>query len=180
MQRWTSLEVSDLLNHVCLEAPDISNLHCVIARTRTGIRIRDCAAVGDQDQRANWCAWRICMTAIFCKLAPSASRADSPHLAPSGKLLNQRELDIWRHSACTWLNWPQVRRRLLKLQEKGLCLTPTDLSIKASSLRAQIRAYDQRLNQLKKPNESWPRTGTFLQRDTRKLTRPMSSKWSRT
>jgi len=134
----------------------------------TGIRIRDCAKPVGSESGSNGETGALggfALTAIFCNIGPSGFTVQIPPNpgALRAKLLNQRNWTICAiprlhlaqtgPQACAW--------RLLKLQEKGLVPTRTDLQHQGPPVQGPDSRHDQRLNQLEERTRGWPGPGTF-------------------
>ena len=131
-----------------LDAPDISNLHCVISRTPEGFRIRDCGSRtgtkvnGSPVKSAPLQDGDILQLGLF-SFSVQAPQAQPGHSLNSAKVEHLQKSR--RHLARQAL---RLRRRLANQCEVGLSRTPTELTARADELKSRIHTYDERFAEL--------------------------------
>lgn len=135
---------------IALESGDISHVHCVIARTPEGFRVRDCNSRcgirinGEKVRHSPLLDGDILQIGTFSFLVNIPETLRLP-----AKPLTQDDVEHLRHSRRHLVQLAlRLRKKIAKFNEKGLCVTPTELNRKATDLKAQIRTFDQRLNEL--------------------------------
>ncbi len=133
-----------------LDAPDVSNLHCVIARTADGYRIRDCSSRAGTKINGDSVKNAALHDGDVLQVGPFCFTVQIPQNAPaSSQALDVRRAEHWqnsrRHLAQQAL---RLRKKLLTLLEEGVCQTPSELSRKIADLKERLRLYDHRSTEL--------------------------------
>jgi chromosome segregation ATPase len=133
---------------LCLDAPDISNLHAVISRTAEGFRIRDCGSRsgtkinGESVKTAALQDGDVVQMGLFCFTVQVPA-------APLGKAVSSAKFDHLQKSRLHLARQGlRLRLKLQKLSDCGMSRTPNELTRKASDIKLQIRSYDQRHTEL--------------------------------
>lgn len=132
-----------------LDAPDISNLHCVISRGPEGYRIRDCASRAGTKINGVSIKAASLHDGDVLQIGPFSFTLQIPELVQQGRAVDPAQVEHWkrsrRHLAKQAL---RLRRHLAKMVEKGVCHTPSELQKKAAELKERIHIYDQRHSEL--------------------------------
>lgn len=132
---------------VILEAPDVSTLHCLVYRTPEGFRIRDCGS--RTGTRVNGTAVRnhLLHDEDVVQVGPFSFKFRDPERAgrarerrPERERLEQARRNLTRLA----LTWRRRCRDLLSHPQGDR----VDLKRHEAELKARIRAYDNRANQL--------------------------------
>jgi pSer/pThr/pTyr-binding forkhead associated (FHA) protein len=152
-------------NDLCLEAKEVSTVHCLIYRTSEGYRIRDCNS--RCGTRVNGEAIKTAMLhdADIINLGPfSFEFRMPPALFPDAVRLDPLKVKHWADS----------RRRLaeraldLRKQLRGGTPREQEWAQKAHLLKEKIRSYDQRLGELEAAEEELTGERAALAKETEK------------
>ncbi len=135
-----------------LVAPDVSNLHCVIARTPDGFQVRDCASRTGTRLNGRAVTEALLHDGDVLQVGPFSFRVYlPPHLNPgrgaeAGK--RTRRLERSRRSLARFAL--AYRRRLREHQARAddLVALQADLDQRLTVLRGQVQEYEQRFRQL--------------------------------
>jgi pSer/pThr/pTyr-binding forkhead associated (FHA) protein len=150
-----------------LDAPDISTLHCVIYRSRDGLRLRDCGSRtgtrlnGIPAKNNSLCDGDVLQIGPFSFVVQ----------IPAGHSV-ERKMPEWHKI----MHWDRSRRNLVRLAtnlRKRLHVAlahpsgalENELSCQADDLRSKIRTYDQRGTQLEEAERDLDQDREKLERD---------------
>ena len=150
---------------LCLEANEISTLHCIIYRSADGYRIRDCNSR--------------CGTRINGQSVKSGRLNDSDvvNLGPFSFEFrlpaNLFQAESGRTDPAQIAHWKQSRRKLaeraLKLRKRvqhgSASVNEQEWAQKAHLLKEKIRCYDQRLRELEEAEEELTAERAQLERE---------------
>jgi pSer/pThr/pTyr-binding forkhead associated (FHA) protein len=143
---------------LCLQAPDVSGVHCVITRGAGGYGIRDCASRAGTRVNGEPVEQGALHDGDVVKVGPFTFRVSLPpaQAAPAraGHLDRKR-----RNLARLALG---LRRRLRELQSR---LPAAELRAQASALRQRVRDYDQRVLRLDQAQRDLNRDRELLVRE---------------
>jgi pSer/pThr/pTyr-binding forkhead associated (FHA) protein len=132
-----------------LDAPDVSTLHCVLWRGSAGFQVRDCGSRSGTRVNGDAVKEGLLHDGDVLQIGPFSFRVVLP--APSAKGTSrearQRHVEKSRRNLA---RLALLHRKKVK-DMKGLLelsITPTDLNRKASGLRARVRDFERRLQEL--------------------------------
>ncbi len=136
---------------LCLEANEISTLHCVIYRTAEGYRVRDCNSRCGTRINGNSVKAGLLHDADIVNLGPfSFEFRVPPALFPGdGVRLDPVQISHWKESR------RRLAQRALRLRKRLQSGSPREQewAQKAHLLKEKIRCYDQRLRELEAAEE---------------------------
>lgn len=151
---------------LCLEANEISTLHCVIYRTPDGYRIRDCNSRCGTRINGQSVKTELLHDTDIVNLGPFSFefRIPSALFPRDGARLDPVKIE----------HWQQSRRRLaqcaLRLRKRlqGASPREQEWAQKAHLLKEKIRCYDQRLGELEAAEEELTEERRLLADETEK------------
>src|SRR4051794_21299069 len=136
---------------LCLDANDVSTIHCVIYRTPEGYRVRDCHS--RTGTRINGEAMRSSplQDGDVLNIGPFSFEVRVPRAAfdPDARHLDPLRVRHWQESRRRFAEYALMLRGRLRhgAPDAGAELR-ADLEARAAQLREQVRTYDHRLGQL--------------------------------
>ena len=156
---------------LCLDASDVSTLHCVVFRTRLGYRIRDCNSRTGTRVNGEAVQSSALNDGDVLNIGPFSFEVKVPHglSDPEGLLDDPARVTHWQDSRRRLAEralW--YRRQLRHLASHGT-VGDEDLQRKALALREQIRQYDQRAGQLEEAEQELARDRDELARNQEAL-----------
>lgn len=135
----------------CLEANEISTLHCIIYRAPDGFRIRDCNSRWGTRINGEAVKTALLHDGDIINLGPFSFeiRVPSALFPADGARIDPVKVEHWKASRARWV------QRALKLRKRLAGASPADAekAQKAHLLREKIRIYDQRLHELEAAEE---------------------------
>ena len=132
-----------------LDAPDISNLHCVISRGPEGYRIRDCCSRAGTKINGVSIKAASLHDGDVLQIGPFSFTLQIPEAVQQGRSVDPIQVEHWKRSRKNLAKQAlRLRRHLTKMTEKGICHTPSELQKKAAELKERIHTYDKRHSEL--------------------------------
>jgi len=136
---------------ICLEAPDVSSLHCLITRRGTGLYLRDCGSRSGTHLNGNVIRDTMPLRdSDILQVGPFSFRVHLPTGSPSARPSREQRLDNSRRNLAR-LALAQ-RRRLRQLQAgaggQEVEQRQADLDRQTAALRDRGLVYDQRFERL--------------------------------
>jgi pSer/pThr/pTyr-binding forkhead associated (FHA) protein len=134
---------------ICVDSPDVSNLHCVITRTPEGFDVRDCGSrAGTKINGESIKGTAPLQDGDLLQVGLYCFRAQIPAEKTGQGTGSAKVEHLQKSRRRLALHGLRLRRKLIKFYDVGVSRTPTELSRKAAGLKNQIRSYDQRLAEL--------------------------------
>ena len=136
---------------VGLDAADVSNLHCVIARTADGcFRLRDCNSRAGTKINGDSVKSTALRDGDVLQVGPFCFTVQIPHSrAEAIQAHEPGRVEHWQKSRSHLARQAlRLRKKLIKLMEEGVCQTPSELTRKIADLKERLRVYDHRSTEL--------------------------------
>jgi pSer/pThr/pTyr-binding forkhead associated (FHA) protein len=132
-----------------LDAPDISNLHCVISRTQEGYRIRDCGSRSGTKVNGECVkSTTLLQDGDVLQLGLFSFTVQVPPVRPGQTIETAKIERLQKSRQRLAQRGLKLRRKLRNMNDLGVTRTPSELNIKASQIKSQIRSYDQRFAEM--------------------------------
>jgi chromosome segregation ATPase len=145
---------------LCLEATDVSTLHCLLFRTADGFRIRDCNSRTGTRVNGTLVQISALHDGDVLHIGPFSFELKLPHTPPSSGLrrLDARKVRHWQDSRRRLAEHAlRLRRRLHELGRAPLGAAEAELRSEADQLHKQAQEYASRLSELEEAERALDR-----------------------
>jgi septal ring factor EnvC (AmiA/AmiB activator) len=136
---------------ICLEAPDVSALHCLITRRGSGWQVRDCGSRSGTHVNGDAIREPVALhDSDILQVGPFSFRVHLPAAGPGGRPNREQRLECSRRNLGRLAL--ALRRRLRNLcsggEARDLERRRTDLVRQTAALEERVRDYEQRFQRL--------------------------------